>query len=346
MKNIQGIGYFILIIFSAALLAAVFAPSRKEIKRSITINQSAAQIFGQIAEFRNWKNWDAWFQRDTTQERVYSGKRGDESQAYMWCSTHKNVGKGRMRMISINENEKMEYRFYFDKGIGQEDSADGCFTITESNGTSKVTWTMVSTMGYPWKIFNYFIEGMVAPDFEEGLARLKSYTENLSDESATSILLADVKIISEFGINYAAVKAETLPTDESTDFFSQGYQKIYRYIESNGMLAKGSARGLIYNWDEMNQQTSLAAAVPISDILDVESEGILLESDSAELSVDQISAISVGGYADSYKVHTALYEWLEKNEKEIKFPVVEEYVVGPQQTEDSTAFVTKIIYHF
>ena len=345
MKILKGVLYFALIIFAAGLLAAVFAPSSKKVTRSLSIEADPNTVFAQIVDFRNWSRWDAWYAKDTTQHREFIGEVGEKNQSYTWDSENDDVKSGRMKMLNIENPKRIDYKFYFLNG-NAEDSANGFFTLQDLEGQTEVTWTMVSKMSYPMKFFNYFIEGMVAPDFEEGLARLKGFVEKNPFAVVSSATMADVQIVSEYGINYAIVKTENLPMTESEAFFRDGYQKIFRYMNSNGLLSKGPLRGLIYNWDEANQQTTIAAAVPISDVLEVESEGILLGSDSAELSPDQISALSLGGYADSYKVHTALYEYLEKNEKEMKSPVVEEYVVGPFQTQDSTTFITKIIYHF
>lgn len=346
MKIIKGIGYFILIILAAALLAAAFAPAEKEIQRSITIDSPSNQVYGQIVEFRNWKNWDAWHNRDTTQERTYTGKPGEKEQSYTWESENENVGNGRMKMLASKENERLNYRFYFDNGGGAEDSAQGSFILTELEGSTKVEWTMISTMGYPWKIFNYFIESMVGPDFEEGLSNMKKYVENEMPDLKGIERELNVETFTEYGVNYVGIKVEELSMSDMTTFFEDGYKKIYSYLASNELEPKGPSRGLYYLWDEENSITTVAAAVPISDLLTQEYSKVTLGKDSAFLTSNHIQATSFGGYSDNYKTHTSLYQWLEANGKEMKYPLVEEYTVGPLQTADTSQFETKIIYYF
>lgn len=100
-------------------------------------------------------------------------------------------------------------------------------------------------------------------------------------------------------------------------------------------------------WDEENGITTAAAAVPISDLLTQEYSKVPLGKDSAFLTSNQIQATSFGGgYSDNYRTHISLYEWLEVNGKEMKYPLVEEYTVGSLETQDTSQFETKIIYHF
>ena len=58
-------------------------------------------IFEQVANFENWKKWDAWYRKDTNQVRTYIGKVGSQNQRYSWSSENKGVGKGKMKMDKI-----------------------------------------------------------------------------------------------------------------------------------------------------------------------------------------------------------------------------------------------------
>ncbi|PCJ63122.1 MAG: hypothetical protein COA58_16560 [Bacteroidetes bacterium] len=341
MKLLKGILFFFLIIIGAALVAALFAPGTKLVERSITVESPQKVVFNQIANFKNWPKWDAWYSKDTNQVRTYSGTMGEENYSYSWSSKNSDVGKGRMVATKVTGIERLDFTFYFDND-GTEESADGYFVIKENGDKTDVTWAMVSEMSYPFKAFNYFIDGMVGPDFEEGLSNLKELVES-TDLSSTG---QNVQIVEEFGINYALIKRENLPMQEMDTFFSSAYKEIYSYMQTNGLSPKGEARGLYYEWDEENGKTTLAAAVPVSSIEEEDGSSIDLGVGKSMLLDDRVICTLTGGYSASYGAHIALSKWLEENGKELRNPVVEEYLVGPKQTQDTAQYVTKISYHF
>lgn len=190
MKVIKGFVYFVLIMLAAALLAAVFAPSQKTVTRRIEINASQKIIFNQIADFENWKNWDAWFAKDTLQKRTYYGIVNDKRQGYSWSSENKDVGEGRMEMNAITDMNGLAYTFYFD-----DRPNEGSFSLNAEANKTEVVWKMYSNLGYPLKIVNYFIDAMVGPDFEDGLKNLKNLTENMSITTTTE---DEVPSVNEF----------------------------------------------------------------------------------------------------------------------------------------------------
>lgn len=172
MKRVKGIVYFLLIMLVAVLLAALFAPGTKEVRRSVNIEAPVEAVYNQVVAFENWKKWDAWYQKDPSQKRTYNGSVGDKSYGYKWDSDNDDVGTGSMTMYLVKYGERLDFTFSF----GQRTNS-GYFTFTSKSGTTEVEWVMTSELAYPMTILNYFIDGMVGSDFEIGLANLKEYAE-------------------------------------------------------------------------------------------------------------------------------------------------------------------------
>jgi effector-binding domain-containing protein len=342
MKFLKGILYFILIVLGAVLLAAIFAPGTKVVERTISINAPKAAVFNQISNFENWKNWDPWFKLDTVQKRTYTGKLGDKDYGYSWISQNDNVDQGSIKMISFEEKERLDYRLIFGEG-GESDATNGYFKLEEIDGITSVKWGFVSKKGYPTKIINYFMERFIAPDFEKGLANLKAYTEANPGVPAEHKM---VEIVSEHGINYAVVKAENLSFTEMDSFFKGAYPEIYGYLQTNGLVPKGPSRALYYTWDTLTKTTTLAAAVPISDVLAEETESLILPIGRVNISSNSISYLQKGSYTQAKNNHDALSAWILLNGKEIVAPTIEEYIKSFRDTPDTTALETKIIYTF
>jgi uncharacterized protein YndB with AHSA1/START domain len=156
----------------AVLLAALFAPGTKQVRRSVSIEAPVEAVYNQVVAFENWKKWDAWYQKDSSQKRTYNGRVGDKSYGYKWESDNDDLGTGSVTMYAVKHSERLDFTFSF----GQRTNS-GYFTFTSKSGTTEVEWVMTSELAYPMTILNYFIDGMVGSDFEIGLANLKEYAE-------------------------------------------------------------------------------------------------------------------------------------------------------------------------
>jgi effector-binding domain-containing protein len=202
---------------------------------------------------------------------------------------------------------------------------------------------MFSSLEFPYKILNYFMDAMVGPDFETGLINFKNYIESIDFEKISP---KNVQIVNEFGVDYALVRKDSLAMRDMNSFFKSSYPLVYDYLRSKGVEPKGPSTGIYYAWDEINFVTDLAAAVPISELLPEESESIDFEFGAGFQTNNSISCELKGGYSKSYAAHTAINDWLEENNKIMDGPVIEEYVKGPNDTKDSSDYLTRITYHF
>jgi effector-binding domain-containing protein len=331
-------------MIAAGLLAALFAPSSQTVTRSIKIEAPQKVVFSQIANFKKWPKWDSWYAKDTNQIRTYDGTVGEKEYGYSWSSKNKDIGKGKTEATRIEGMERMEFVFHLNLA-GKEQAYNGHFQLEENNGVTEVEWVVVSNLSYPSKAMNYFIDGMMGSDFEKSLSNLKNLIESPDFDDISTADQA-VQITEEYGVNYALIKRDDLPMNEMEKFFKDGYKEIYTYMQTNGLSPTGDARGLYYQWNEENGLTTLAAAVPISKISNDAGAPVNLELGESFLTKDYISCKISGSYSESYNAHIALGKWMDDNNKELQSPVVEEYLVGPRQTSDTSLFVTKITYFY
>ena len=340
MKLVKGILYFLFIMLGAALLAALFAPSTKEVRRIIKIEAPVDAVYSQVATFENWTNWDARYEKDPSQKRTYNGSAGDKTYGYKWKSDNKDVGAGAITMNTVKHNERLDYTLSV-----EDKSTRGYFTFTPESGTTEVEWVMVSELSYPMTIINYFIDGMVGGDLKIGLENLKEYTEKTPiDELAPEV--SPIQIVEEHGVNYALIKGDNISKDEQASFFNRGYQKVFTHIQTHGLMPKGPPRGLFYNWDEEKGTATLAAAVPISEIMEESEAKIESGLTYLYLGSNYIRGTADGGNSKVYEMHALLSDWIESSAKKPKMPVVEEYIKGPNDVQDTSQYSTNVMYYF
>jgi uncharacterized protein YndB with AHSA1/START domain len=168
-----------LVIVLIGLIVLLFAggyalsPEFKAV-RSLTVSAPAQKIYPLIADPRQWKNWTVWNRRDPAMTMTYSGAPSGAGAVWEWKS--KTQGDGKMTFTAAEPGKRVGYDLYF-PDFGTTSSGD-LLLSPEGSGT-KVTWTMNGNMGsnplYRWMAL--FMDKMVGPDFEAGLANLKALAE-------------------------------------------------------------------------------------------------------------------------------------------------------------------------
>lgn len=144
------------------------------VTRTLAINAPADKIYALIADPRGWKQWSAWNQRDPAMAIEYSGAASGAGAVWAWKS--KSQGDGRMTFTTAEAPKRLGYELYFPDF---NSTSTGDFRLDANGGATQVTWSMDGDMGsnpvHRW--MGLFMDKMVGPDFDAGLARLKALAE-------------------------------------------------------------------------------------------------------------------------------------------------------------------------
>lgn len=169
----------LLLIAAVLLLVLLFGGGlllspKFSVSRSVTIQAAPEKIYALVADPRGWKQWSAWNQRDPAMAIEYSGAASGAGAVWAWKS--KSQGDGRMTFTNAEAPKRLGYELYFpDFGT----TSTGEFRLDANGGATQLTWTMDGDMGanplYRW--MGLFMDKMVGPDFDAGLARLKALAE-------------------------------------------------------------------------------------------------------------------------------------------------------------------------
>lgn len=151
------------------------------VERSATIAAPPQRVYEQIVDFHNWTNWSPWEDVDPELKRTYSGAEAGTGAVYAWSGNRK-AGQGRMEIVEAVEPSNVRIDLAFEKPWKAH--SDTSFTIEPEGSGSRVVWSMTGKKNLMTKAMGIFtsMDKMLGPDFEKGLARLKTTTE----KSATS----------------------------------------------------------------------------------------------------------------------------------------------------------------
>jgi uncharacterized protein YndB with AHSA1/START domain len=164
-----------LVAAAALLFAGGFALSGDfRAVRSTRIDAPADKVYALIVDPREWKRWSVWNRRDPAMAITYRGPPSGAGAVWEWTS--KTEGDGRMTFIAAEPARRLAFELYFpDFGT----TSTGVLDLAPQGNSTQVTWTMNGNMGgnplYRWMAL--FMDKMVGPDFEAGLANLKALAE-------------------------------------------------------------------------------------------------------------------------------------------------------------------------
>lgn len=146
------------------------------VERSAHIDAPPARVYEQIADFRSWRSWSPWEDVDPDLQRSYSGADAGTGAAYAWSGNRK-AGQGRMEITDATEPSLVEIDLVFEKPWKAHSTT--VFAIESDGAGSRVTWTLTGPKTFMTKVMGLFksMDSMLGPDFERGLARLKSTAE-------------------------------------------------------------------------------------------------------------------------------------------------------------------------
>ena len=152
--------------------AALITPTYK-VERSTTINAPAAKVYPLVADPRAWKRWAIWDVREPDMKVAYSGAPAGQGAKWEWDSKE---GKGSMEFTAAVPGQSLAYRLTF---VDMNMVSTGAFTFAPAGDATRVSWTNEGDVGKNpmMRWFVPFLDRMMGPDFEAGLANLKALAE-------------------------------------------------------------------------------------------------------------------------------------------------------------------------
>jgi uncharacterized protein YndB with AHSA1/START domain len=168
--------YLIVGIVLLLLGVAAFLPGSYTVERSVEIAAPPEVVYGQIADYNNWMKWSPWPKMEPTAKHTVSGTPGTVGMSWWWEG--EQIGVGGMTLVEVEENRSIHSDLVFKEPMNSQ--ADDYLLLEPTAVGTKVTWRNTGDLPYPvGRYFGLGLEGMLGPQFEEGLASLKSLCESM-----------------------------------------------------------------------------------------------------------------------------------------------------------------------
>jgi Polyketide cyclase / dehydrase and lipid transport len=174
LKIVIGLIVLVLLLVGGLVLATQFFPGEFKVERSIVINAPPAAVFVKTGDLKEWKSWTAWHARDSQMVLKYSDTTTGVGAWTSWES--KTEGNGKFTLTEWQQDQLVAYLLEFpDFGM----KSDGRLELKPEGAGTKVTWISSGklTRNPMQRAFGLFMDKLIGPDFETGLAKLKASVE-------------------------------------------------------------------------------------------------------------------------------------------------------------------------
>jgi len=330
-------------IIALALIVAAILPSSAHVERRASIKAPVEVIFDQVNDLKKNLNWSPWVEYDPDMKIVWGEITRGVGASYSW-SGNSDVGTGTITMVESIENEFIKNDLDFgDMGKGVDTWYFETVFIEDDNGdlysAIDVIWAMDSELDWPvGRYFGLFMDGMVGPDFEKGLANLK--------EVAESMPLAPKHVVNEVQVTEMRLLSvkDSCSIEDIESKMKELMGELYEFLMQNELETSSAPLCIYPVWNTEEGYTVMEVALPISpDVEIIESDRIGVNTLSAG-SAAQV--IHYGSYASLNSAHFALDEWITDNGKNMSGPPWEVYLSNPHNEPDTSKWITEVYYPF
>ena len=250
------VGLVILVVLIGMML-----PRTVQLSRSTMIDAPPSQIFATIDGFRNFERWSPWSEKDPNLKLEISGPAFGVGAHYSW-SGNKDVGTGTQEIIESHPYSDLKIRVTFG-GFSQPSIAVFSLEPVEGKGT-RVTWALHSDLGAN-PLLHYFgllMDRMVGPDYEHGLAKLKTLVEAQGKVDFAVLKVERVDLQPQT----IAYVSGTTTTDVDTIGKALGvaYGSIGAAMKTAGLKMDGAPLAITRRYDPQAKVYEFDAAIPVA----------------------------------------------------------------------------------
>jgi len=328
MRFIKGLVIFLAVAFVILIGVAFVLPASAHIERSITIARPASEVFAVLNSYRRFNEWSPWFGKDPTASYEVTGPAAGVGAKQSWRGDPHSVGSGFQEITASKPNEMVATALDFgDMGKGSAQ-----FLLAPDGHATKVTWTLdtVAPLDVDGKIVwnaigryvGLFMDRMVGPDYELGLARLKTLVETFPDTDISGIGGEIVQLAAR--PIYFVSASSGIGGDAAKAVLTEAYGKLGKYISENGVTMQGAPMTITTSYDKSGWKFDAAVAV--------DRNNAATREDIQAGATDSGAAaqfVHVGAHTKIGETVDKAYAWITVQGYKPRGRLVEEYISDP-----------------
>ena len=333
MKFLKIVGIGVLALVALVVILFLVSPKAGYYESSVVLDSPREKIFRVVNDMSIYNEWSPWYAIDPDAQYSWEGPDQGPGAKMSWISDHPDVGNGAMWIHDHSANEEVAYKMSFE-GYPSEPISRVIMHEDESGTVVKWTYEDNETPGL-FRIGNLFgyAKTMLEEPYAKGLQNLKTYVENLPDNS---ISITDMP-----AMPYAGMMATVASGDSQAISSAMGnsYGKLMTFIQENQREMQGMPFAIYTAFDD--ETLTMICGLPIDNTGLTGTEEIIIGQINAGRS---IKAIHEGPYESLHLTHTAVSEFMSANNLTAGGAPYEIYITDPGEEPDPNKWITWVIY--
>ncbi|WP_405377697.1 SRPBCC family protein [Nonlabens sp. Asnod3-A02] len=259
MKAFKYIFILILIVIIGGAIYFSLKDGKYDITESRIIAAPPSLIYDQLADFKEWDNWNPWLEDEETTSTMGTQTKGVDGN-YSFTDPY---GNGKMTITGIEPNKYVAMNMFYDNGMTSSNS-DVIMDLERVENGTKVTWNIKGEQGLLDKVMTtvlgFNMEDEIKPKYTAGLENLDDYVNN-----QMSVHQVHVDGIIETGGGYFLYMSSSTKREKLQIVKSQMLQNIMSYMNRNHIDMYGMPRVVYEKIDPTNNSVLFSAALPVEN---------------------------------------------------------------------------------
>ncbi len=179
------LGLLVVAVLAVLGIASQQPPGYKTV-RSISSSAAPSDVYAILENLRRFPDWSPWDKMDPSVKRSFEGTTGVGS-SFAWDG-NAEVGAGKMTITGVKPGQSVDIDLVFLRPFASE--AKVVLSAEPEGPGSKITWAMSGeNAAILPKVMHMFMDfdKMIGPDFERGLAQLKTLAEETSHSNGAIV---------------------------------------------------------------------------------------------------------------------------------------------------------------
>jgi len=330
MKTLTKILLWIGVIIVILIVISFLLPGSYKVERVTHIKADKSVIFDLTRNFTKWEIWTPWTKAiDSTANFELAGTEGQVGAQWKW--TGKVLGNGEMLITEIVPDELIAYDLSFDNGKYQ---SKGKILIEAAGDSNKVSWLDEGDLGYNpiSRYMGLFMDKMMGPDFEKGLAKLKKVAEERTNWPKIEERMMPEQVV-------LLIRDSAGPANYG-QIMGKAFGEVMGFVKSNKLVCTSAPFAIYIKWDSITMFSVMDLGIAVEKA----------EKGKGRVRVDKIPSQEVaiahyfGAYDKTAPVYYILDQYIKESGKQQAGGPWEIYITDPTTVKDTAQWATDILF--
>lgn len=330
MKTLKKVLYWFAGILALLVVFSFILPKTYKVERNTFIKSNPEIIYSLVSNFQQWHLWVAWTKEvDSTVIFELNGPTAQVGASWKWNG--EILGKGEMILTELEPPRLVAYDLAFDEGKYR---SKGKLVIESQADSVKVSWFDEGDLGYNpiSRYMGLLMDRMMGPDFEKGLAKLKTVAESRKDWPKMEETTMPKQV--------ALTIRDSAGPDTYSMVMGKAYGEIMSFIGSNKLKVSGAPFSITVKWDSVTMSSIMDIGIAVENA--VNGKGRIQVQNFPEQKV--MMAHYFGPYEKIAPAYQILEQYIEENDKVIVGAPWEIYITDPMTEKDTMKWETSILF--